>query len=334
MQYLPACIESMLAQDCTDWKCVFVDGYSTDGSWEYMQQFASDSRFLLLRGLKQGMYADWNECLRYVDTEYFYFLTSDDTCFPELVSTTVNALDTYSDVDACHFQFCLIDEIGKIVQSSESITQQYCDLYCEVNQYPHLRSGLCEFMMHFVYRAIYTTITSLVFRRCLIDKLGGFATTYGSIGDYDWTMRLGLFTDVLFIPKLLSTWRVYQEQASRGSTRLQHQDYLLKIADANLKCLMNQQLNLMLNKPINRQQLLCHLIAEHASSLYEQAFLSKSLNKFIIFSREALSQYPLHPLKKVLNRLSKDQLFIYPSRRDLALKIIDNYGLKWMPQMI
>ena len=113
IQYLPACIESMLAQDCRDWKCVFVDGYSTDGSWEYMQQFAADPRFLLLRGLKQGMYADWNECLRHVDTEYFYILTSDDTCFPELMSRTVNALDAYPNVDACHFQFCLINETVK-----------------------------------------------------------------------------------------------------------------------------------------------------------------------------------------------------------------------------
>ncbi|NER52725.1 MAG: glycosyltransferase family 2 protein, partial [Symploca sp. SIO1A3] len=59
IKYLPACIESMLAQDCQDWRCVFVDGYSTDGSWEYMEQFASDPRFLLLRGRQQGMYTDW-----------------------------------------------------------------------------------------------------------------------------------------------------------------------------------------------------------------------------------------------------------------------------------
>jgi len=321
----------MLAQDCSEWKCVFVDGYSTDGSWEYMQQFAADPRFLLLRGLKQGMYADWNECLRHVETEYFYFLTSDDTCFPELVSTTVAALDAYTTVDACHFQFCLIDETGETVQSFAEMTQQQCDLYCEVNQYPHLRSGICEFMMHFVYRAIYTTITSLVFRRRLLTHLKGFKTTCGIIADYDWTMRLGLFTDVLYVPKLLATWRTYAEQATRASKRLENQARLLAVAQENLNYLVSAGFSQKLKKPVNSHQTLSDFRDHHASSLYERVLTAKTGADFVRYTFESLSNYPFYGAKKTLNRLSRDRFYSYSLRIALAQTLIQDYGLSWPP---
>jgi len=274
------------------------------------------------------MYADWNECLKHVDTEYFYFLTSDDTCFPELVSTTVNALDAYPDVDVCHFQFCLINEAGRVVQSFESITQQQCALYCEVNQYPHLRSGICEFMMHFAYRAIYTTITSLVFRRKLLKNLQGFNTTYGSIGDYDWTMRMGLFTDVLYIPKLLATWRTYNEQATKLTTRLKRAEQLLDVAEGNLALILqvNQSKNL---KEITSQYLLSDFFDDHASALYELVFSSQSIDEQAKYLSRSFSNYPFYPIKKVLNRLSGNNLYAYPNRLALAERFIKTYGLQW-----
>jgi len=331
MQYLPACIESMLAQDCSEWKCVFVDGYSTDGSWEYMQQFAADPRFLLLRGLKQGMYADWNECLRHVETEYFYFLTSDDTCFPELVSTTVAALDAYTTVDACHFQFCLIDETGETVQSFAEMTQQQCDLYCEVNQYPHLRSGICEFMMHFVYRAIYTTITSLVFRRRLLTHLKGFKTTCGIIADYDWTMRLGLFTDVLYVPKLLATWRTYAEQATKASDRLENQARLLVVAQENLNYLAAIEAIQKLQQPIKSHFILADFRDQHASALYERLLAARAVVDVKKYVFLAVSMYPFYSAKKVLNRLSLNTLYPYSDRIKLAQESILRYELQWPP---
>ncbi len=334
MQYLPACIESMLAQDCPDWKCVFVDGYSTDGSWEYMQQFAADPRFLIRRGIKQGMYADWNECLKHVETEYFYFLTSDDTCFPELVSTTINALDAYPNVDVCHFQFCLINKAGETVQSFEDITRQQFGLYSEVNHHAHLRFGLCEFMMHFVYRAIYTTITSLVFRRTVIDSLKGFKTTCGVIADYDWTMRLGLFTDVLYIPKLLATWRTYVEQATRGSKRLENQAHLLAIAQENLHYAASTKHIHKLEQAINPNQLLADFRAQHASALYEQLFTAKSIINIRTYLACAISTYPSYLSKKALNRLSLNVLYAYPRRIDLAQKLLREYDLPWPPLLI
>ncbi len=321
IDYLPACIDSMLAQDCCDWQCVFVDGYSTDGCWEYMQRFADDSRFRLLRGLKQGMYADWNECLRYVDTEYFYILTSDDTCYPKLVSKTTKALDRYSDIDVCHFQYCFIDTDGITVTSSEEINTKLFDFYCDFNRHMHRRPALLEFMMHFVYRTIYTTLNSLVIRRRALDRVGEFSCEYGPGGDFDWTMRLSLVSDVLYLPELLASWRRYDSQASSEPIALYTNEIQLKIAKTNLQRFMisNQARSI---KQLDADQLLNDFRQRHASTLYQGAF--KSVENLYL----AISRYPFHVPNKIINRLSFNNFYCYPERIDFAWDLVRHYGLE------
>lgn len=329
IEYLPACIESLLAQDCSDWRCIFVDGYSTDGSWEYIQQFASDPRFLILRGLKQGMYADWNECLRHVKTEYFYFLTSDDTCYPALISKTTNILDAHPDVDACHFKFALIDSTGAIIRSPEEITQESFDFYVDINQHIHKRSGICEFFMHFVYDTIYRTITSLVFRSRLIPKIGGFSSQYGSAGDFDWTMRLGLLTDVLYIPELLATWRIYEGQATQNLHSSLHRRRTLNLARSNLSLLKANGLHKLKSSTLNQRGLLLNFNDGYATSLRREMLSSKSLLNAFASLYTLLTNCPSYPLRKIINRLSQDRLFRYHGDKfAFAQSLINEYGLQ------
>jgi glycosyltransferase involved in cell wall biosynthesis len=329
-EYLPACIESVLAQDCGDWRCVFVDGYSTDGSWEYMQQFASDSRFLLLRGRKQGMYADWNECLQYVDTEYFYFLTSDDTCYPQLVSKTTSALDVCADIDVCHFQCNLIDENGKVLSKTDDLFGADF-IYADANKYAHRRSGICDFFMHFVYRALYTTITSLVFRRSLIDKLEGFSTFFGTSSDYDWTMRMCLFTDILYIPETLATWRTHLDQATKSVSYSQYHEWSLGIAQTNLNLLFSLQPENFQNKHRVRENVLADFLDNYASSICIEILNSRNLlfiiNKIFLLLKNRAFYLP----KIFIKYLSFKKLFTKPSSIVRARNLICNYSLGWPP---
>ncbi|WP_421654650.1 glycosyltransferase [Leptothermofonsia sp. ETS-13] len=328
-KYLPACIDSILAQDYSNWRCVLVDGYSTDGSWEYVQQYAADPRFLLLRGTRQGMYADWNECLRHLETEYFYFLTSDDTCFPELASTAIAALDSHPDIDACHFPFDLIDAAGTVIIPHQALVQKAFGIYSNANQTTHRRSGLTEFMMHFVYRALYQTITSLVFRRSLIPKLEGFSSDYGVIGDYDWTMRLGLYTDTLYIPKRLATWRVYEGQATDDAMMPHVTEDLLAIAQKNLALFKHSKSSQKLKKPLDDSQILADLQNEHACSLFRATRKSQSIPQAFNYLTALITTYPLYLIKKALNRISRDRLYPYLGRDQLARQLIAEYGLPW-----
>ena len=313
IKYLPACIESMLAQDCPDWQCVFVDGYSTDGSWEYMQKFSSDSRFILIRGRKKGMYEDWNECLQHVNSEYFYFLTSDDTCFPELVSTTTETLDTYPDVDVCHFQFSTIDEAGETTQMPEVIIQSEFDLYQYIDKYAHRRDGTCEFFMHFIYGPLYRSITSLVFRKKLISKMKSFTSQYGSLGDYDWSMRLGLFTDILYIPQLLATWRVYQGQATQKQSSSKNSRAALEIAESNFNIFKDLSRVSSLKQFPDKNLVLSNLANEFASDSYQEIIASGLFDKLFPF----FLKNPNYLLSRIAKYLSMGKLYSVTGEKSL-----------------
>lgn len=324
----------MLSQDCEDWKCVFVDGYSTDGCWEYMQHFASDPRFLLLRGCKQGMYVDWNECLKYVDTEYFYFLTSDDTCFPELVSTTTSALDANKDIDVCHFQFSKIDSQGKTLRTYAQIIHKQFPLYVNSMHYAHRRSGAVEFIMHCIFRSLYITITSLVFRRRIINKLGGFSDQYGSSGDYDWTMRMGIYTDILYIPKHLATWRrTFQDQATQNPRSSEVIARGLAIARKNLfNTDMHTKLTANSIRHFDVEQVISHLSYEYTLSLYSEEVKSKHLLNSLKYLHLLVTKYQQISFKNfVQSLLSPKADVLFHSRTNFARNYINEYDLNWPP---
>jgi glycosyltransferase involved in cell wall biosynthesis len=331
IDYLPACIDSMLAQDRDDWQCVFVDGFSTDGCWEYVQRFADDPRFRLLRGLKQGMYADWNECLRYVDTEYFYILTSDDTCSPRLVRQTTQVLDQYLDVDVCHFQYALIDRAGSILADYEALIKLWFPLYADFIDVAHRRLGLCETLSHYAYGTIYKTITSLVFRTKLLRKMDGFSTEYGSVGDYDWGLRLGLYSDVIYIPQLLATWRTYEEQATAQLSFSEMPEQFLAIAAENIK-----HLNLLSQVPLGGFDVGLLLAQRRDSSArgnLVEAKHSNNLARMVKHLDNSLKVSPLFLVKEFVRRVSGNWLCDFTATDQLS-KMIVTYGLQWPPQPI
>jgi glycosyltransferase involved in cell wall biosynthesis len=332
IEYLPDCIESMLAQDSLDWCCVFVDGYSTDGSWEYMQQFAADPRFRLRQGKRQGMYEDWNECLRLVETEYFYFLTSDDTCYPKLVSSTVAALDCHPQIDVCHFLYAFIDAHGAMTHTPEQVIASNFSIYQEPNRLAHVRSGLSEFILHFVYRSLYRTMTSLVMRRPLLEKLGGFSSQYGSAGDFDWTMRLCLQTDVLFIPELLATWRLYDAQATQLASDERLVAQTLAVAFQNLDRWLDLDSNRTSHAVIDPMQLRSRLSDDHAAAMV-RSIGAGSLG--IDFQRmlRLFQRYPFYIVRKLLNRLLPAYR-PYSGNDEFALQLMAQYQLDWPPEPI
>jgi glycosyltransferase involved in cell wall biosynthesis len=331
IDFLPACIESMLAQDNDAWHCVFVDGYSTDGSWEYMQQFANDSRFNLLRGKRQGMYEDWNYCLEQVNTEYYAILTSDDLCHPQLISKTTQALDKYTDINACHFKFEYIDAQASIIRTYEDVIQAEMPIYLSSSNYAHRRSALFEFMMHFVYRTIYRTITSLVLRKKTIAEVGRFSSRFGSAGDYDWTMRLALSTDVLFLPETLTAWRKYEGQATQSPLSAVNTKRVIDIARANLKRFKQSDTLQTVSKVKGNIPLMACLSHDYEMSLYNRIGEGVSLPENFGYLLLALKSYPLHYFEKALKRLGRKTTKAFIHRDDLAAKLIQDYYLTWPP---
>jgi glycosyltransferase involved in cell wall biosynthesis len=214
-KYLPARFESIQAQTFTDWETIVVDSYSNDGAWELIQQYAqNDPRILISQAPREGIYAGLNRCINLAKGEYIYIATSDDTMMPNFLEEMVAALDTYTQCSLAHCCLTFIDEFGKPIKPNPW-DEYYSSLYYgEMLKKFHIRQAPLDGILHCFLLTAYTSLTQLLIRRSLFEKVGNFSTRYGSMADFGWGMKASLVCDTIHIPKYLATWRRHPEQAT------------------------------------------------------------------------------------------------------------------------
>ena len=164
----------------------------------------------------------------------------DDTCAPDFLEEMVGALESVKsgrlsvggdrtgssashspqstvhssrpiDVAVCGFD--VIDEDGN-VQPDHPAARWPKRFYGEWLDVPHVRDGRTEFLLHACLGIVWWTISAVVFRRSLLDRIGLFRTDRGSQADEEWEMRAALASDIVYVPENLATWRVHGEQAT------------------------------------------------------------------------------------------------------------------------
>jgi glycosyltransferase involved in cell wall biosynthesis len=211
-RFLEPRMESILSQDMADWELIVCDSHSRDGTWEYFQQFKTDSRVRLYQVPREGLYAGWNECLKRAKGEFVTIATADDTSRPQFLKKMTAALQLQPGVKLAICPFASIDENGQVIENYPP--RKPSDIFAEWLKVAHRRSGLVEFLVHLVRGGSWTTITSVVFARTLLDKAGLFLEKETSVVDQLWAAKVSLLTDSLWIPEPLATWRIHDSQRS------------------------------------------------------------------------------------------------------------------------
>jgi glycosyltransferase involved in cell wall biosynthesis len=215
--FLDERMQSILDQTFTDWELIVCDSYSEDGAWEFFQKFAGDRRVRLYQVPRKGVYAGWNECLRRTTGKYVYIATSDDTAQPGLLDSLMKPLECLPQVMVAVCDFENIDEASRSMRSP--FADQLRSFYGDWMLRPCLRNGKTEFLTQACFGQVWYSMTTVLFRRDLIDRIGLFREDIGSVADVEWAMRASLMSDVAFVPGRLATWRVHQNQATPGGWR-------------------------------------------------------------------------------------------------------------------
>lgn len=216
--YLPERFETIFNQTLQDWELIVVDNYSNDGAWEYIcQTSANEPRMHRLQAPRAGLYANWNNCIRQSRGEYVYIATSDDTMMPECLEKMVAALDANPACGLCQCGLEVIDSDGKPHSWMRWRNFAFGRFAPGWLDRPQIRRAPLDGILHCVLQTIYTSITQLLIRRRVFDRIGFFDGTWGPKGDFEWGMRAGLLEDCVFIPDILATWRVHPQQAT-GNT--------------------------------------------------------------------------------------------------------------------
>lgn len=119
--YLPAAVDSILAQSFGDFELLIVDDGSTDGTAEYLAALA-DSRVRVLRNQQNaGLTRSLNRGLDAAAGRYVARMDADDLAGPERLERQVEFLDAYKAVGIVGSGRRLIDEAGRTIADARAV---------------------------------------------------------------------------------------------------------------------------------------------------------------------------------------------------------------------
>jgi glycosyltransferase involved in cell wall biosynthesis len=92
-EWLPYCLDSILAQTWDAWEAVLVDDGSTDGSGSICDHYAGkDRRFRVIHQKNNGVASARNVAVSAANGRYFYFIDADDSMHPRALEYLYSAI--------------------------------------------------------------------------------------------------------------------------------------------------------------------------------------------------------------------------------------------------
>lgn len=112
--YIQACIESVMSQTYNNFECIIVDDCGGDKSIEIAKNLVSgytgDIEFTFLKNEKNsGISVSRNSAMKIAKGEFLYFLDSDDCLSPNALSSLIEKVKKYPEVDLVQGNFELQD---------------------------------------------------------------------------------------------------------------------------------------------------------------------------------------------------------------------------------
>lgn len=206
-RFLPACIESVLAQTSADWELLILDDCGPDGSRAIAEAYAQkDSRIRSLPNPQNlGTYSTQNRGLDFAKGEWIAILNSDDLWRPEKLAAQMSLLARHPELDSCYCLGELVDESGSPLQGDDHHDD------CPREEVQDLLPYLLDRNQ--------VLASGLVFRKGAIR----FEDGYGACGDWVAMLRLALVGPIGFVGQPLVGWRQHGANTSQGLTHIREQ---------------------------------------------------------------------------------------------------------------
>lgn len=284
IRFLDERIKSIVDQSYKNWECIVIDGYSTDGTWEKLNQVSiNDKRFKLFQFEPLGPYNAWNKGIEQSIGKYIYIATSDDTMVFNCLETLYFGLENNVDCGIAHCNLTIIDENSNVNPNLNWNDFYPALFYGDLLYQKHIRIAPLDGILHCTFKTIYTSITQLLIRKTVLNKLGLFLEDNGTIADFEWGMRISLLYNTLHIPQHLATWRKYDGQLTTDEIQQMPKTY------ETLRYFIKHALNIGLSNGLEKKYISNQLYNNYL--IEEFKIISSSNNKLKII--KFLFKYPI-----------------------------------------
>jgi glycosyltransferase involved in cell wall biosynthesis len=193
--YLEEAIESALAQSYRAVEVIVVDDGSTDGSPAIARRFP----VVYVRQENHGLTASRNLGIRESRGSYIVFLDADDRLNPDAIETGIRVLAERPECAMAVGDHRFVSRDGSHLADSRK------DCLRESHYEALLKSNFIEM------------ISSVLFRRCVLEEVGGFNTQLRVAEDYELYLRIARDYPICCHPAVVADYRIHQANVSHNS---------------------------------------------------------------------------------------------------------------------
>lgn len=205
LHYLRQAVESVLAQTFTDWELIIADDGSDEQTRAYLGgcEVLPCVRVMLLPRLGNPG-AVRNVALREARGEYIAFLDSDDLWMPSKLELQLTALRATADCQWSYTDHIRINHAGDSINSQRN---------------PHRVLHTGHIFEHLMKLQVGVAMPTVMVRRQLLERVGGFDEQQGLHEDHQMWLRLSLLSKICRLTEPLTCIRRHNEHFSSGGIR-------------------------------------------------------------------------------------------------------------------
>jgi glycosyltransferase involved in cell wall biosynthesis len=197
--YLPACLASIDGQTHPPDEVLIIDGGSTDGSVELVEEWARSRSAPWISEPDRGQADAINKGLALARGEIVTWLNADDQLEPGTVARVVREFAADPELELV-WGFCLVvDSAGR-----PSYVHN-----------PFVREDLAELRRH----RNFVPQPGCFYRRALIERFGPLDISYHYMFDYELFLRLAGNVNARFIPEVLARFRIHPNSKTSRKQR-------------------------------------------------------------------------------------------------------------------
>jgi glycosyltransferase involved in cell wall biosynthesis len=206
--YLTATLRSLTLQTDQNFEVLIVDDGSTDATAKIAHGFTANyENFHLLRKPNGGLSSARNFGINAAKGDYVALLDGDDLYRPEKIARHAAVLDSNP-------------QVGVVYSASQAMRDDGGRIWFSLSGKPILRDPLAALLCkNFVGHG-----SNAMFRRSLVDQVGGFDETLASVEDLDFWLRIAELGNWKFHrdAKVLCDYRVRPTGLSYNTAVMQH----------------------------------------------------------------------------------------------------------------
>ncbi|MGH8213159.1 MAG: glycosyltransferase family 2 protein [Rhodanobacteraceae bacterium] len=211
-RYLSEALDSALAQTYQNIEIIVVDDGSTDSSARIAENYAAThpQRVRLIRQANGGTGSARNAAMAEARGDYIAMLDQDDLWAPRHLEEAVAVLENEPSIGLVHANIQVLD--GVLHPTSPPPWRQADDVFVRL-----------------LLRRAHIPCLTVVFRRSLVERVGGFDPAFFKLGndDRDMWLRISRVAGVRHLESLHGAWRRHGGNQSRDKKKLQAGQFLL-----------------------------------------------------------------------------------------------------------